>query len=122
MSDGIRLVGRRRRNGSGGGEVDFVVEAGSAAFRGHFPTGGVLPAIGHLFLVEAALRELVDPDAAVDTVERARFLAPVGPGDAVTVRLEAVAGKVRFEVLAGGGTASEGSLRTSAAATGEGAS
>ena len=81
-------------------------------FRGHFPAGPVLPAIGQLALV---LQLLERSESEASWIQRAgplRFLRPVLPGDELTVRIKPalLGGATTFRILRAADLVSEGKL------------
>ena len=81
------------------------------AYDGHFPGHPILPGVVLLAEVMAVV-EAAGANAATDwEIASAKFLAPVLPGDALTVVHEALAsGSVRFEVRSGSARVASGSL------------
>jgi 3-hydroxyacyl-[acyl-carrier-protein] dehydratase len=69
------------------------------AFAGHFPGHPILPGVLLLAEVVEALRE-AGQDIGAMTIAAAKFLAPVGPGAVLTIRVQPGASR-RFEVLQG---------------------
>jgi 3-hydroxyacyl-[acyl-carrier-protein] dehydratase len=81
------------------------------AYDGHFPGHPILPGVVLLAEVMAVI-EAAGASAATDwEIASAKFLAPVVPGDALTVVHEALAsGNVRFEVRSASALVASGSL------------
>lgn len=83
------------------------------AFAGHFPGAPVLPGAFVLALVMQAVtdhRALADRLGATPEVQQVKFLAPVGPGQRLVVRLHASGAGVAFEVVCGAVTVARGQL------------
>ena len=86
------------------------------SFAGHFPGRPLLPGVVVLGAVlEAAL---ADPDLAraiggAPRLSMVKFLAPLGPGAALTVRFDATASAIRFEVTDGTRIAASGAFERS---------
>jgi len=82
-------------------ESTHHVDAGLRAFDGHFPGSPVLPGAYLLAIVlhelerHPALRARLGPTPQVQQV---KFLAPVGPGQTLHIRLEGQAQDVAFAV------------------------
>ncbi len=70
----------------------LAVDASHPAFAGHFPSRAVVPGV---VLLDESLRAIAanfGEDAIADTVCRigfAKFLSPVGPGEALRLEVEA---------------------------------
>ena len=95
-----------------GPETVFLgLDTDSPWFAGHFPGHPILPGIAHLALVERALGGLLDAPVRIATVPSLRLRRPLGPGDALTLRLApATGGAVRFEIACGAERASHGTV------------
>ncbi|MEZ5330634.1 MAG: hypothetical protein R2991_00975 [Thermoanaerobaculia bacterium] len=91
----------------GGAEV--TVGLGEALFEGHFPGHPTLSAIGQLAVVEAALEAWSGKAKPVASVGRMRLSRRVEGGE-VTVRLAGDGEGARFSLVAGGETASSGTV------------
>jgi 3-hydroxymyristoyl/3-hydroxydecanoyl-(acyl carrier protein) dehydratase len=100
-------------------EVDRTIAADHPAFPGHFPDAPVLPGACLLALVLQAVAGHAGAAAivgALPQVQQVKFLAPVGPGERLAIRLAAVAGGIDFEVHCGGRAVARGRLVADAAA------
>jgi len=101
-------------------ENHFHVEAGLRAFDGHFPGAPVLPGAYLLAIVlqqieqQPALRERL---GATWQVQQVKFLAPVGPGQTLRIRLEARGDAIAFSVHHGSTPVARGQLAGAAGAT-----
>ena len=91
--------------------VPVVLPADTPYVRGHFPGAPIVPAAVQLHeLVVAAIRRAWPDLGALRGVRRARFQAPVAPGDALTLRLRRTALVVAFEVRRADALCSSGSV------------
>jgi len=96
-----------------GHTVALAIAADHPAFAGHFPGRPLLPGVALLsevleaVLAEPALVAAVSPAPRLSAV---KFLAPIGPGAALTIRFEASATALRFEVTDGTRLAASGTF------------
>ena len=91
--------------------VDLHIAADHPAFAGHFPGQPLLPGVS--LLAEVLEAALDDPELALligatPRIASAKFLAPVRPGARLTLRLDAGARGLRFEVREGDRLAAAG--------------
>lgn len=84
------------------------IAADHPAFAGHFPGQPILPGVLLLAEVVEALREAGMPEAPM-TIGAAKFLAPVGPGVVLTIRVQPGPSR-RFEVLQGSQLVASGTI------------
>jgi acyl-CoA synthetase (AMP-forming)/AMP-acid ligase II/3-hydroxymyristoyl/3-hydroxydecanoyl-(acyl carrier protein) dehydratase len=109
--------GDGENNGASEQEADaaFPIADDHPAFAGHFPGQPLLPGVALLSLVlraldrRPALRARLGAEPPL-VIEQVKFLAPVGPGDTVHVRLRAHGTGVAFECRVGERTAARGQL------------
>lgn len=83
---------------------EFAVPADHPAFAGHFPGHPLLPGVvllGWVMEALAAQPALAAKVGTAPTVEQVKFLAPVGPGQRVRVKLAEGGRGVGFEVTRG---------------------
>jgi len=93
-------------------ETSRVVPADHPAFAGHFPGRPILPGVVLLAWAVEALEAITGRPAANCEIASAKFLRPVGPGTALTLRHTLQpSGAWRFDVLAGADVVATGSLR-----------
>jgi 3-hydroxymyristoyl/3-hydroxydecanoyl-(acyl carrier protein) dehydratase len=97
-------------NGGQGGELvcERSIPRDHPAFAGHFPGQPILPGVLLLAEVVEALRE-AGQDIGAMTIGAAKFLAPVGPGAVLTIRVQPGASR-RFEVLQGAQLVASGTI------------
>lgn len=88
------------------------IPAASPFFEGHFEGRPILPAVAHLALVQESLEDLWAAPVVIESIERARFRAPVAPADELEVLLvlSECGGRVRFDVTRNGVQVSSGAL------------
>lgn len=98
-------------------ESEFTVDAAHPCLPGHFPGDPLVPGVVLLELAEAALRRQRPQLGPLTELRWAKFLRPVRPGDAVTVRFEpaATAGCLRFVCSVASGVAVRGEMAFAAA-------
>jgi len=99
--------------------VEAVVEiaADHPAFAGHFPGAPVLPGAFVLALVMQAASEhpaLASRLGDTPQVQQVKFLAPVGPGQRLVVRLTGSITGIAFQVVCGAVTVARGQLAPAA--------
>lgn len=101
-------------------ESSYRVEPGLRAFDGHFAGAPVLPGAYLLAIVlqqieqQPALRERL---GAPWQVRQVKFLAPVGPGQTLRIRLDAQRDAIAFSVHHGATPVARGQVAGSAGAT-----
>lgn len=94
-------------------ESPWVVPMDHPAFPGHFPGHPIVPGVVLLDRALQLAQQLSGavPPGAVWQVLQAKFLSPVGPGTALSWRLESTPrGQVAFEVRAGDRPVASGQL------------
>lgn len=96
MDDGIGADLDARMTGyavapSGNVSAQFSFTPEFPGFRGHFPSHPVLPGVCQIQCAMAVLRRWADDPLALVAVRRAKFLAPVGPGDDLVVTMTVTA-------------------------------
>lgn len=95
----------------------LAIAADHPAFAGHFPGQPLLPGVVLLAevletaLAEPALARLVGDSPVLPS---AKFLAPVWPGDLLTIELDAAPQRLRFEVRCGERLCAAGQFDTGA--------
>ena len=103
--------------------VALAIAADHPAFAGHFPGRPLLPGVALLsevleaVLAEPPLAAAVGPAPRLSAV---KFLAPIGPGAALTIRFEATASALRFEVTDGTRLAANGAFECVGASMADG--
>jgi len=104
--------------------VALAIAADHPAFAGHFPGRPLLPGVALLSAVLEAVLAEPAMAAAVGVAPRlsaVKFLAPIGPGAALTIRFEAGATALRFEVTDGTRLVASGAFECRADKLAEGA-
>lgn len=94
-----------------GADFAWTVPADHPAFAGHFPGRPIVP--GVVLLDQALLfaEKLLARPVDRWQIANAKFLSPVGPGEALTFALAATArGSIAFTVSGGGREVASGSL------------
>lgn len=100
-------------------ETKLHFPPGHPAFAGHFPGNPIVPGVLLLDAAVHALQEMLRPGAAgtpggvapACEIGAAKFLSPVGPGETVTISLDATAaGAARFEIACDGRKVATGTL------------
>ena len=86
-------------------ETRLAVARDHPAFAGHVPGRPIVPAVVILAEVIAALGKDREWDIA-----QAKFLRPVGPGDALVLHHETHGARVRFEMRSGEHVVATGTL------------
>ena len=101
----------------------LAIAADHPAFAGHFPGRPLLPGVALLsevleaVLAEPGLAASVGPAPRLSAV---KFLAPIGPGAALTIRFGATATALRFEVADGTRLVASGAFACIAAPVADG--
>lgn len=93
--------------------TEFAVPADHPAFAGHFPGHPLLPGVvllGHVMEALALQPALAHKLGAAPSIDQVKFLAPVGPGQRVRVKLADAGRGVAFEVTRGDTTVARGTL------------
>ena len=113
-------------SGAGAAVVRHIhIATDHPAFAGHFPGQPILPGVSLLALVLEAWQAALDDQPGClpplspngETLNAAKFLAPVAPGADLRIELQAVAAQMRFEVTCAAVRVSSGSFATRPAAT-----
>lgn len=98
-------------------DVALAIPADHPAYAGHFPGQPILPGV---VLLDAALFALAAACGAATApclIKSAKFLSPVVPGDALTLRADpAATGGFRFEIASGSRAVASGVIAFGAAA------
>jgi uncharacterized membrane protein/3-hydroxymyristoyl/3-hydroxydecanoyl-(acyl carrier protein) dehydratase len=89
-------------------ETGFAVPEHHPAFAGHFPGRPVFPAVALLDMVIESARSDLGKTVVVTGLPRAKFLAPLAPGDRGTIRLRFCADQLEFEVSRSGKSVAQG--------------
>lgn len=92
LARGVRTFDEARRCAASAWEFDWKFGDADEAFAGHFPHQPILPGVFLLEMslraAEFALRSDTGAPHRVRSVERLRFLNPILPGDACSLRIE----------------------------------
>lgn len=79
--------------------VRQAIEPDHPALPGHFPGQPIVPGVILLSYVEQALRRQLGAHIRVDGVPMVKFVAPLPPGQAFEIQVEAIApAAVRFTI------------------------
>jgi 3-hydroxyacyl-[acyl-carrier-protein] dehydratase len=78
----------RSRPGDGVAELTLAIAASLPYFRDHFPGQPMLPGVVQLGWAVRCAQDEFGIDAPVRRIGPLKFQHPIGPGDAVTLRLE----------------------------------
>ena len=82
-------------------EITMVIAADHPAFAGHFPGAPVLPGAWLLALVMQAAMEhpaLARRLGRTPCIEQVKFLAPLGPGQRIVLRLAPRGERLNFDI------------------------
>jgi 3-hydroxymyristoyl/3-hydroxydecanoyl-(acyl carrier protein) dehydratase len=82
-------------------EISMMIAADHPAFAGHFPGAPVLPGAWLLALVLQAATEhppLARRLGGTPCIEQVKFLAPLGPGQRIVLRLAPRGGRLNFDI------------------------
>jgi len=66
----------------------IVFPAEFELFAGHFPGNPTLPGICELACAETLLKKVLNRDIFLKQIGKAKFFAPVGPGEMLEIKLE----------------------------------
>jgi acyl dehydratase len=108
-----RQIPAARTGGASEGDDEYRIAVDHPAFTGHFPGHPLLPGVVLLSLVMCSLAKRPVLRARLGdapAIEQVKFLAPVGPGERVQVRLRGQGAGVAFECRAGERIAARGQL------------
>ena len=89
LKEAIRAsaLGRVHVTGTGSAVGRFRFEEGFAGFRGHFPGRPLLPAVAQITAALLVAGEAWgEADVEAVSVDRAKFLLPIGPGEEIQVQ------------------------------------
>ncbi|PIU19169.1 MAG: hypothetical protein COT18_08910 [Elusimicrobia bacterium CG08_land_8_20_14_0_20_59_10] len=76
----------------------FVFPAELAVFSGHFPGRPIVPGVLEIELVRAAMERFTGSPLRIVSVERAKFLREVKPGERIDLLLDFTSEGARFRV------------------------
>ncbi len=87
--------------------LSLAIATDHPAFAGHFPGRPVLPGV---VLLDLCLRSIASrrADGAAWSIDNAKFLSPVAPGDALVLSFDetvSATGRIALRVVAGSGAA-----------------
>jgi 3-hydroxymyristoyl/3-hydroxydecanoyl-(acyl carrier protein) dehydratase len=94
-------------------EVEQPIDADLPAFDGHFPGAPVLPGAYLLALVLQAIAHepaWARKSGATPRIQQVKFLAAVGPGQTVHIRLDDTPSGIAFSVRCGATPVARGTL------------
>jgi 3-hydroxymyristoyl/3-hydroxydecanoyl-(acyl carrier protein) dehydratase len=96
-------------------EIEQPIAADLPSFDGHFPGAPVLPGAHLLALVLHAIAQRTEWARRVGptpTIQQVKFLAAIGPGQTLHIRLDDAPSSVAFNVRCGATTVARGALST----------
>jgi 3-hydroxyacyl-[acyl-carrier-protein] dehydratase len=92
-------------------DITLRIDPDHPALAGHFPGRPIVPGVMLLDAAVHALGEMLRPAIPGSVqVTSAKFLSPVGPGETVTISLDAAATGARFEISSGGRKVATGTI------------
>jgi 3-hydroxyacyl-[acyl-carrier-protein] dehydratase len=92
-------------------EASWTVPVDHPAFAGHFPGRPIVPGVVLLDRAVSCIAVAADCDSRGCTIANAKFLSPVGPGEALRFRWQARAsGAIQFDIDSGGRAVATGLL------------
>lgn len=107
----VRALERREEAGAVTHTLAVGVPADLAFFEGHFEGRPILPAVAQVAALVGPQVAALHPELGrLRGAERLKFARPVGPGDALTLRLEVQGARVRFTLTRAGEVVSGGTL------------
>ena len=71
-----------------GWQRQYVFDAGSAVFAGHFPEHPVLPGVVQILMAQMTLEDAFGEPLSLSAVPQAKFTAPVKPDAVIEVRVQ----------------------------------
>jgi 3-hydroxymyristoyl/3-hydroxydecanoyl-(acyl carrier protein) dehydratase len=95
-------------------EIEQVIDADLPAFDGHFPGAPVLPGAVLVALVLQAIAgrpQWALKAGSQPCLQHVKFLAPVGPGQTLTIRLDDTARAIAFSVRCGDAAVARGQVQ-----------
>lgn len=94
-------------------QTSIIFSLDHPSLAGHFPGTPVVPGVVVLDEVRMIL-ERRDPSIFVSGIDQVKFLAPILPGDEITVEIEPNNDKCRFRCLRGDTLVSQGQFSLTA--------
>lgn len=79
-------------------EAAFVFSAELSVFSGHFPGRPIVPGVLEIEMVRAAMEKFTGVPLRLASVEKAKFLREVKPGDRIQLSLSYTSSNGRFTV------------------------
>jgi 3-hydroxymyristoyl/3-hydroxydecanoyl-(acyl carrier protein) dehydratase len=101
-------------------ETPLIIPPDHPAFAGHFPGAPIVPGVLLLDEVMHAIEAASGLRLTPGQIAAAKFLRPVGPGEALVIRHDVQGnGAVRFEILSGAHKVASGSFAPARNSEGE---
>ena len=71
-----------------GWQRQYMFDASSAVFAGHFPEHPVLPAVAQILMAQMTLEDALGRPLSLRAIAQAKFTAPLEPGAVIELRVQ----------------------------------